>query len=736
LDALPGNLPRQPTTFVGRREDIANVVGLLGDRSLVTLTGVGGVGKTRLAIQVAAELVPAFPDGAWLCELAPVSDPAAVWDAVAASLGVYPSPGRSPEHSVLEYLAAKRLLLVLDNCEHLLDAAAQLVDVVNTRCPRVVVLATSREGLAIAGEQIVAVPALGFPREDVSLEALEAADSVRLFVDRAHSAKSDFALTERNAGAVATLCRRLDGIPLAIELAAARVRSLTPDDLVARLDQRFKLLTRGSRAALDRQRTLRNTIDWSYDLLSETERAALNRLSVFAAGCDLAAAEAVVAAGAIDEHDVADVLGQLVEKSLVVVDEDEDGARYRLGETIRQYAQERLEATGEAPDVRRCHADHYVARAEAAGPRLRAREQIATARGTARDLDNFRAALDWAAETSSADTALRLVASLAVHGTLVGYASMDWAGIAVALPGSMDHPRFPEVGSWAVFPAADRGDIETAAALADAVEAAEASLGGRSVTACVNRATLEFYRGDLEAARRHGEEAVVLARPTNDPYELGYALTIFGVAAGYSSSGSTEAVPALEEAVHIAREAGIASTLSAGLLTLAVMLPLDEVPRKFSLLDEAIEVSRTIENRLAICSCNGYKALLAAHSGEWRSALRASADAAEQQRKFGVTGPLHPSLWAAAVALVGLGYPEPAAVLVGAADAKGPAGIRRPLEDWGIEMAVSTDASLLASLGEERLAALRSRGAVLEPAEALAFLRAEAERVLDDGAAT
>ena len=416
VDALPGNLPRQVTTFVGREAEIASLSELVRDSPLVTLTGVGGVGKTRLALQVAAEVVSEFPDGAWLCELAPVTDPGAVWETLAACLRVQPLPGRTLDESVLDYLAAKRLLLVLDNCEHLLDAAARLVDAIEHRCPQVSLLATSREGLGLAGERMVAVPSLGIPAGDADGDELRQADAVRLFVDRASAAKNDFTLTDRNAGAVGVLCRRLDGIPLAIELAAARVRSLSPDDLVSRLDQRFKLLTHGSRAALERHQTLRNTIDWSYDLLTPTERQALQQLSVFAGGCDLAAAEAVLPDDALDATAVVDVLGQLVDKSLVVVDDTDGGVRYRLLETIRQYAQERLDASGDPIALRRRHADHYVALAETAGPHLRGRDHLEWTGFVARDIENFRAALDWAVETPSKEHALRLVAALAVDG--------------------------------------------------------------------------------------------------------------------------------------------------------------------------------------------------------------------------------------------------------------------------------------------------------------------------------
>ena len=420
LDALPGNLPRQVTTFVGREAEIASLADLVRESSLVTLTGVGGVGKTRLALQVAAEVVTDFPDGAWLCEFAPVTDPGAVWETLAASLRVQAFPGRTLEESVLEYLAAKRLLLVLDNCEHLLDAIARQVDAIAQRCARVSVLATSREGLALAGERIVAVPSLGVPADDADRRHAHRRGRGAAVLGSRDAAKNDFALTDRNASAVGVLCRRLDGIPLAIELAAARVRSLSPEDLVARLDQRFKLLTRGSRAALERHQTLRSTIDWSYDLLDPTERRALDRLSVFAGSCDLAAAEAVLAS--------------------------DDARRVRRGRRVgparRQVARRRRRRrrrrralpaardhppirAGTTPGERRDRRGPPPPRRplRRAWPRRPARTCGAGTRSSGpqpslRDTDNFRAALDWAVETPSPEHALRLVAPFTVsrHG--------------------------------------------------------------------------------------------------------------------------------------------------------------------------------------------------------------------------------------------------------------------------------------------------------------------------------
>ncbi len=597
LEASPGNLPRQVTTFVGRETEIASLADLVCSSSLVTLTGVGGVGKTRLALQVAAEVVSDFPDGAWVCEFAPVTDPGAVWDALAASLRCQSFPGRSVEESVLEYLAAKRLLLVLDNCEHLLDAIAGQVRAITQRCARVSVLATSREGLALAGERIVAVPSLGVPSDGCDLDALLRAEAVQLFSDRARASRNDFALTDRNAGAVGVLCRRLDGIPLAIELAAARVRSLSPDDLVARLDQRFKLLTRGSRAALERHQTLRSTIDWSYDLLEPIDRRALDCLSVFAGSCDLTGAEAVLASDELDRFGVVDVLGQLVDKSLVVadVDTDDGGVRYRLLESIRQYAAERLQHSGETAAVRRRHADYYVDVAEAAGPHLRTRDQIEWSAAVAREIDNFRAVLDWAVETASVDHALRLAAPFAVNGMAIGDAAQGWAETASTIPGGDDHPLFPEVAAFASLGATFAGDLERAETRVAAAERAQTTLGAGRCPVLRARALLAVFRGDVESARSHAQACVALARTSGDPDELARALLV--LASSLMLAEPDVATATLDEAVRVAHDAGLASTLAIGLPFLAGILPIQESERALALIDEAIEVGTRLGDR-------------------------------------------------------------------------------------------------------------------------------------------
>lgn len=722
LDSLPGNLPRQVTTFVGRETEIASLADLVREMSLVTLTGVGGVGKTRLALQVAAEVVTEFPNGAWVCEFAPVADPEAVWETLAASLRVQAMPGRGLEESVLEYLAAKRLLLLLDNCEHLLDAIARQVTAITQRCARVSVLATSREGLGLAGERIVAVPSLGVPAEDSDVDALMGADAVQLFSDRARAAKNEFALTDRNASAVAVLCRRLDGIPLAIELAAARVRSLSPEDLVARLDQRFKLLTRGSRAALERHQTLRSTIDWSYNLLEPTERRALDRLSVFAGGCDLAAAEAVLAGDDLDELDVVDLLGQLVDKSLVVADDNgEGGVRYRLFESIRQYAQERLEADGDTAPVRRRHADYYVALAETAGPHLRSRDQLDWTKVIAPEIDNFRAAFDWAVETPSADHAYRLIAPFTLS-MAIGDTARDWAVTASMIPGGDNHPRFPVVAAWAASDATFSGDFERAEAHIVAAEQAQEALGVRLAAVANARAVLAFFQGDLERVVPHAQEWVELARASGDDYELALALSL--VAAARMREPGV-GIAALEESVRVAREAGVFSALSISLPFLAGMLPIEESERALALLDEAIEVARLVDDRWSLPQITLAKSAIAAQRGDWPTTLRMAVDYVDRDEGTAVTIPF----FLAGHALCRLGRFEPAAVLVGKADAMTTA---RSGPDWATNLGTATDAALLEALGEQEVAALAARGAALENADAVAYLRAQTESVLQD----
>ena len=352
LESFPTNLPLQVTSFVGRSRELADVIDALDDNRIVTITGVGGVGKTRLALQTGAEALPRFPDGVWLCELGPLGNADLVPSVLAGALGVQQRAGQTMTESIVAACAHRNLLVVLDNCEHLLDAAARMVDVMVRSCPGVLVLATSREGLGVSGERIMVLRSLELPAESTSVTDATDIDAVRLFVDRAAATGSGFELVPGNVGPVVQICRRLDGIPLAIELAAARVRVMSTSEIAGLLDERFRLLAGGLRTTVERHQTLRQAVDWSYDLLDHRERQLLNRLGVFAGGFTLGAAAAVAGRRELDTFDVLDLLGQLVDKSLVVADDTSDGTRYRLLETIRQYALERLDDAGETDDVR------------------------------------------------------------------------------------------------------------------------------------------------------------------------------------------------------------------------------------------------------------------------------------------------------------------------------------------------------------------------------------------------
>ena len=409
VDARRDNLQLQLTSFVGRERELAELAALLGSARLVTLTGAGGSGKTRLAIEVAARTVELTRDGAWLVDLAPVFDPELVVKAVARVLGVRERPHSDLLDDVLERLRESELLLVLDNCEHLVEACARLAEDLLRGCPGLRLLATSREPLGVPGERVFRTGSLLVPAGGDASDAIAGAPAVILFGDRAAAVLGGFELTPDTAPVVGQVCRRLDGLPLAIELAAARTASLSLEDLGARLDDCFALLTGGARTALPRQRTLEATVAWSYDLLSERQRALFDRLSVFAGGWTLDAAETVCASAGLQARHVADDLAALVDKSLVVRDVPGSGrSRYRLLETLRQYGRDRLREAGRAAAVRDAHLSWAVGLAEEAEQHLEGLDQAAWLDVLESELDNLRGALEWAITSRNPEAGLRL----------------------------------------------------------------------------------------------------------------------------------------------------------------------------------------------------------------------------------------------------------------------------------------------------------------------------------------
>ena len=409
LDVSPGNLRPAVTSFIGRESEVGAVQAAVKAHRLVMLTGVGGVGKTRLALEVAARLADEFPDGVWFFELAAVADPAAVPDAVAAVLGIIQQPGKTVTESVADALEGRSRLLVFDNCEHVVDSVADLVEAILAASATVTILATSREGLGVSEEQLWRVPSL-----DVNSGTESAA--VNLFVDRAHSVVSDFSLAQPGeADAVVEICRRLDGIPLAIELAASRMASMTAIEVRDRLDQRFRLLV-GSRRGLARHQTLRHAVAWSYDLLDEPEKVLLERCSVFAGGFDLHSACAVTGSDDVDDFAILDLLDALVRKSLLVADRSSGRTRFSMLETIRQFAEEQLVARGEASEIRAAHSRYFAGReadimALWDSPRQREAHDWFTL-----ELANLRTAFRWAADHGDLDVA----ATIATYAGLLG----------------------------------------------------------------------------------------------------------------------------------------------------------------------------------------------------------------------------------------------------------------------------------------------------------------------------
>ena len=471
IDSFPTNLPAQLSSFVGRDDDVAAVGNAVTESPIVTLTGVGGVGKTRLAVHVAANLLPTYGDGVWCCELAAAVDDESMEQVVAATLGVVPRPGLTLGESVVEFLRGREVLLLLDNCEHVVSAAGRLAEAVARRCPFARVLATSREGLAVEGERVIPVRSLGLPNVGDDLATVTETAAVRLFVERATAVEPGFTLDPTTAMAVVEICRRLDGIPLAIELAAARITTMGPKDISRRLDERFRLLTGGRRTAVERHHTLRATVDWSYELLEPREKIVFDVLGIFVGGFDEDAATAVCGGVDLDDFDVLDALTLLVGKSMVGAERLADGStRYSLLETLREYARQRLDETGDVDRWRRRHAEHYAEFAEHAQPRFYGQDMVAFWTRVHAELDNLRAAVIWSLDSDREDDqvfAERIVASLASAGSADrGMGVGAWAEQVLAGSCGFDAGRRSLVLASAGLEAVDTGDPTRGRALA------------------------------------------------------------------------------------------------------------------------------------------------------------------------------------------------------------------------------------------------------------------------------
>jgi predicted ATPase/class 3 adenylate cyclase len=715
-----GNLPLQVSSFIGRARELEQTAAALGEARLVTLTGAGGVGKTRLALQVAREVLPRFGHGAWLCELAPVRGVAEVDDAVAAVFSVTASAGMSTSEALVEFLRGKQVLLVLDNCEHLLEGAAALAGVLQRSCERLVILATSREGLGIEGERLVPVPPLAVPGADADLAAITQAEAVRLFAERAAAVKPEFAVTAQNAAPIAAVVRRLDGIALAIELAAARIAAMTPAELARRLERSLAVLGAGRRGTLPHHQTLRATIDWSYQLLAEPEQRLLARLAVFAGGCTLEAAETVCGRNGIDPDVVFELLASLVARSLVVTEEHGPETRYRLLETIRQYGQERLDEAGEADRWQARHADYYVDFLQQIRHHDRRQEVFWAVRLSA-EQDNLLAAWSWAIDTGNVDIAFSILAGLAPRELWFRWPLLLDGEAALELPGAAAHPGYPLALAVSARFASNRADVtvteELCRAAAEANERRDPHDWRVEEVICDARANIADTTGAFADANRLTEQAATIARTGGDLADASLQLGL--AAGGYLLAGDApRAVRLAREALTLARQIGDPALIASGLLAVGLTIVETDPEQARACLRESLDLS----NAFGFQSNVGPRAAALAFSVNDRTATlelggRAIRALQPGGDRFRISYLLHTIAGALAAT-----QPEAAAMIQGAAEA------------YVAELPILAPFSLIMTeaLGEERAHELRTRGAEMDWDQAVAYTLTQTTQALNE----
>ena len=721
-EGLPaGNLPLQVSSFIGRACELERIAAVLGEARVVTLTGAGGVGKTRLALQAAGQVLPRFADGAWLTELAPVRDPARLDDAIAAVFSVTARAGQGTREALVEFLRGKQLLLVLDNCEHLLQGAAALAGVLQRSCERLVILATSREGLGIDGERLVPVPPLGLPGADADLAAITQAEAVRLFAERAGAVKPDFQVTAENAAAVAAVVRRLDGIALAVELAAARVPAMTPAELARRLERSFAVLAAGRRDAAERHQTLRAAIDWSFQLLTAPEQALLGRLAVFAGGGTLEAAEAVCAGDGIDPGAVFGLLASLVARSLVVAEEHGIETRYRLLETIRQYGEQRLEGAGEAERRRARHAGYYAdlpgrVRDHANVPN----QEVFWAVRLGAEQDNLLAAWSWAIGTGNAGAAFQILAGFAPCEVWTTYPLKLAGEAALGLPGAAEHPGYPLALAVSAVFASNRADGTAAEELCR--RAAEANAHRDTPdwrveeTICAARQNIAATLGAFAEAARLAEQAAGFARAGGDLADTFVELT--AAAANHVLAGDApSAVPQAREALALARQIGAPALIATALLAVGATVVGTDPGQARACLRESREISAALgyESARNLVWATGIAFLL----NDRTTTLELGRDAIRRLQwggdrvRMGITLHIIAGTLAAA-------RPDAAAIIQGAAEAY---MVAPPIP-------VQVISSTVTALGDERARELRARGADMDRDQAIAYTLTQTTQAL------
>jgi predicted ATPase/class 3 adenylate cyclase len=730
LDRFPNNLPIQLTSFVGREEEVAEVTKLLDASRMVTLVGVGGAGKTRLAIQTAAEVLPRYEDGVWLIELAAITDPSRIPVSVMDVLGLEERANEDPIDTITRALAKKQILLILDNCEHIVDPAARFVAAALGAGTGVSILATSREMLGVPGEYPFQVKSLASPEslDDEVRAALMRYPAIQLFAERGELARPGWRISTENADSVIQICQRLDGMPLAIELAAARLRMMRASQIAERLDDRFRLLTGGSRIVLPRQQTLEAAIDWSFDLLSDEEKVLFGRLAVFMGGFTLESAEAVCGVDPLDGYMVLDLLGHLVDKSLVQAEEKEDGLRYRMLETLRQYARQRLAESAEVETMRRRHAHHFRDLAAEAEPNLRGTDEAYWFRRLDDDLDNIRQAMGWALEAGESQLAQAMAGSLYRYFMyeLRFVEGREWAEKALA---AGDDPTPERAGALLAAGTLAQYSFSQEAAMRHLDEAIALAkthdLDDVLSAALNNRANVSAGMGKFEEALALHKENVNMARSAGD--HPGVIIGLHNVANLVLDLGDAESALAYgEEALAEAIAFG-----SERLIFMSRVFLFDPL-RAMGNLDRIEEVIATARKREAETGTNfsyGYldawSSIVCSDRGDYEAAARNMTEGLRNYR--GMPDPdqfawgMQFTLWQGARLFGYLGRPELSARLLGAADAVYAETnyVRRRHTSREIEEIASR---LRETLGEEAFDAGYTQGEELDPRDALDLL--------------
>jgi len=729
------NLPAQVSSFIGREGELAAVRALVGGSRLVTLIGVGGAGKTRLGLEVAAGLLDGTGDGVWFVDLAPLADPDLVSVTVAEVLGVRQGPGHPVTDTVVQAVGQRSLLVLLDNCEHVIGACAKLADALLRGCPNLALLATSREPLGIGGERVYRVPSLGTPADGADGEEIWASEAVRLLADRAAAQGVPLAGDESAAEVAGRICRRLDGIPLALELAAARLRVMPAAELEARLDERFSLLTGGSRAGLPRQQTLRAMVDWSWELLNPAERAVLAALSVFAGGFGLAAAEVVAADQEVSPGEVVGLLGALVDKSLVQFDRTGAGpGRYRLLETVRHYAAGRLDAQGPAAvnHARTAHRDYYLALAEAAAPQLVAADQAEWLDRLDAELGNLRSAIAVSLAQAEPEPGIRLAAALRVYWRVRGHAA-EGADVLQALLAAPAAAAATLPRARALAAAANllqqTGGYAIAADYCQEALAIARAVGDEPLVADLlhQRAWILMRQGQPGAARPLIEQGLGLARRLGEP-DLTGLLVSARAAAKYAAGDPEDAARDAAEALRLFRQAGDRQEAGVMLCNLGYNeLSAGDLDAARRHLVESLDIARALNARSDIVYETFNLGLAEYLDGSPSAAEALFAESLDLARRTGRK--VHMAYALIGLALVGRGGTDPgwSARLHGAAD-QALADLGHALEPLEARLADQDRQRLRAAMGTEAFDAEYAAGRTLDLTLAMAAAVAEEAR--------